>query len=181
MTLSERARKELLVLALAALMLATASVDATPTLTSTAPWWEKITYTFAGDGSQYCRYETSLSATGAEACESDEAPAKGATSSDGTFTKITIERRFSPEGASAPASLQAGETLLGGQVMAISIDSTGAVKSCKVVGVSGDFKPPFGCNEARAERYRASAPSDVATLRNALMTVLVYGHEEYLS
>jgi hypothetical protein len=172
------------VLGLAALFLAAASANASPSFTSTAPWWEKVTFTISGDGAnQTCRYESSLASAAAESCGSEDEPASlahDASGSTSTLTKITIERRFTPGTTPQPVDLNPGETLLGGQLMALDIDGGGKVLSCRVVGSAGDVKPPYGCDEARAERFQASASSTAQQLRHGLMTVFVYGHEEYL-
>ena len=164
-----------------ALILAAASTNAMPALTSTSPWWEKVTYTISGDGGQQaCRYESSLG--GARSCDDlgDSAPFGGAASgSQGTYTKITIERRFTPGSRPDPGTLQSGDTLLGGQVMALAIDESGSVQGCKVLAASGDVRPAYGCAEARAEKFSASAASDATELRQGYMTIMVYGHEEY--
>ena len=171
-------------LGLAALILAAASAGASPSTTSVSPWWEKITYTLSGDGSQQaCAYESSLAQ--ARSCDAAEdsagpnlAPANGST---GAYTKITIERRFTPGSQPHPVSLESGDTLLGGQIMALAIDAKGSVSGCRVIGASGDVQPPYGCREARAERFEASAVPETQTVRQAFMTVAVYGHEEYLA
>ena len=174
-------------LALAALMLASASPTPSPALTSTAPWWERFTFTMTGDGTQQaCQYATSLPVTAAPECgdDSDDADATNAGlqqasgSSGGTYTKITIERRFTPATQPEPVKLETGDTLLGEQVLALAIDGSGAVRSCAIVGKSGEMKPPYGCNEARSEKFAANARS-TPELRHGFMTVLVYGHEEY--
>jgi hypothetical protein len=177
------------VLALAALMLAAASPTSTPSpaLTSTAPWWEKFTFTMTQDGTQQaCQYATSLPVSGAPGCGDDgddaDAPNAGlqqaSSSSGGGYTKITIERRFTPALMPDPVKLETGDTLLGEQVLALAIDHTGAVKSCAIIGKSGEMKPPYGCEEARSEKFEANART-AAQLRHGFMTVLVYGHEEY--
>lgn len=171
-----------IVLGLAALVLAAASANASPSLTSTAPWWEKVTYTFAGDGGQQsCRYESSLA--GGRACDADEqsSPMKAAGGATGTYTKITIERRFSPGGQPEAVGLAAGDTLLGGQVLALAIDDKGAVKSCRTIVASGEIRPAYGCDEARAERFEAGARKQAAEVSQGFMTIIVYGHEEYLA
>lgn len=168
-------------LGLAALILAAASANASPELTPASPWWEKITYTISGDGAQQsCVYQSSLA--GARSCDSDEqsSPIRARSGSTGTYTKITIERRFTPPGGPDPLSLEAGDTLLGGQVMALAIDGTGAVRSCQILAASGDVRPAYGCKQARAERFEASA-RETEPVREAFMTILVYGHEEYLA
>lgn len=168
-------------LGLAALILAAASANASPSLTSASPWWEKITYTMTGDGAQQaCVYQSSLA--GARSCDGDEksSPVEAASNSTGSYTKITIERRFNPGQEPERASLEKGDTLLGGQVMALAIDGTGAVRSCKVVAASGEIRPGYSCKEARAERFDASAHKN-PPVRQAFMTILVYGHEESLA
>jgi hypothetical protein len=173
-----------IVLSLAALILAAASADPTPALASSSPWWEKITYTISGDAAQQsCRYESSLEAAGAKSCDAEDAsfPLRGAASgSAGTYTKITIERRFAPDRPD-PVKLESGDTLLGGQVIALAIDATGKVRTCEILGASGDVRPAYGCREARAERFEASAGRATEQVRQGYMTILVYGHEEYLA
>lgn len=168
-------------LGLAALILAAASANASPTLTSASPWWEKITYTISGDGArQSCVFESSLA--GARSCDSDErsSPIRAASGSTASYTKISIERRFTPRGEGDPLRLEPGDTLLGGQVMALAIDGTGAVRSCQVLAASGDVRPAYSCSQARAERFEASA-RETSQVRQAFMTILVYGHEENLA
>lgn len=173
-------------LALAALMLAAASPTTAPSpaLTSTVPWWEKFTFTMTQDGiQQACQYATSLPTTGAPGCgdDSDDAGSEmtsAKASSSGSYTKITVERRFTPAAQPEPVKLQTGDTLLGEQVLALAIDKAGAVKSCAIIGKSGEMKPPYGCEEARTEKFEANARS-APQLRHGFMTVLVYGHEEY--
>ena len=41
--------------------------------------------------------------------------------------------------------------------MALAIDSAGSVKGCKIVATGGDMTPDYGCKEATAERFEASA------------------------
>lgn len=171
-------------LGLAAMILAAASADASPALTSHTPWWEKVTYTIIGDSAQQsCQYESSIA--GARNCDSDEAssPLRPAASdaTTGTFTKITIERRFTPAGAPHPGGLEPGDTLLGGQIMALAIDTAGTVRGCKVLAASGDVRPAYGCDDVRAERFEASAGRATPEVRQAFMTIVVYGHEEQLA
>ncbi len=171
-------------LGLAALFLAAATGVSSPALTSSAPWWEKVTYTITGDGDQQsCRYESSLAAAGAEACDdSDSERIQHASSSaTGGYTKITIERRFSPGGQLDPFKLETGDTLLGGQVLALEIDGSGSVRSCETVATSKALKPAYDCDAARAERFEASAGRSTAQVRRGLMTIIVYGHEEDLA
>ena len=73
-----------------------------------------------------------------------------------------------------------GDTLLGGQILALGIDGTGSVNSCKVVATSGDMTPDYGCNEASKEQFEASkaAGSDAQV---SFMTIMVYGHNEHVA
>ena len=176
-------------LALAALMLA-ASAAPSPALDSTAPWWEKFTFTMTDDGTQEgCSYQSSTAIPGSDGCSdtssgSSSSSIQHAASSDGgiatgSYTKITIERRFTPAIIPEPFSVAAGDTLIGGQVLALAIDPSGGVRGCQVVESSGEMKPPYSCEEARTERFEASAGRRMAQLRHGYMTVLVYGHQEY--
>jgi hypothetical protein len=171
------------VLGLAALVFAAASVNASPSTTSVSPWWERITWTFSGDGAQQsCKFESSLD--GRTTCdrEDESGPTiSGGSGSAGSYTKITVERRFTPAGRPDRVSLQSGDTMLGGQIIALAIGTDGAVHSCRIIGASGDVQPPYGCREARAERFEASAGRETPEVRQAFMTVVVYGHEEYLA
>jgi hypothetical protein len=186
-------RSEQVFRAIAALILASAAIGATAsatqpkppssdTLLSNSPWWEKITVTMSGDGkAQSCLYESSLKPDAATSCDVDASPASVSDSSPGAkdeYTKITFERRFTPGAAPAKAGLQAGDTLLGGQMMALAIDPHGAVKGCKIVAKSGDVQPEYGCAEATAERFDASAARGPE--RDGYMTILVYGHSEHM-
>jgi hypothetical protein len=153
------------------------------TLVSTAPWWEKVTVTIGGDGkTQACRYESSLKPADGQQCDVSGATAAAgeASGSKTELTKITFERRFSPGAEPASPKMQTGDTLLGGQVMALAIDAHGQVKKCQVVAASGGIKPDYGCDEATAERFDASvgAPHNIA--REGYMTILVYGHPEHV-
>lgn len=170
--------------ALAALALASTTAQTSPALNSTAPWWERVTVTVTDDGqTQSCHYETSRSAAASKDCsvvgsQASMAKASSSSADKASVTRITFERRFSPT-ASNLTSLQPGETLLGGQVMALAIDSAGAVKGCKVVETSGSVTPQYGCNEAQSERFQASAAAP--GVRHAgYMTILVYGHSEHV-
>lgn len=169
---------------IAALALASASAN-TPTLTSNAPWWEKVTVTVTDDGqTQSCRYESSItpnagkdcSVTGNAASMNHKAGAKD------EYTRITFERRFTPNAKPDLAALQPGETLLGGQVMALAIDGKGAVRGCQVVQTGGDVTPQYGCSEVQAERFTASAvtPRARPVEHEGYMTILVYGHSEHV-
>jgi hypothetical protein len=178
--------------ALAALALASASAQpsATPTspaLTSSAAWWERVTVTVTDDGkTQSCRYESSLQASPAQNCSVSESSSASAgthpaSAKDG-YTRLTFERRFSPGTQITAAAVQPGEKLLGGQVMALAIDAKGAVKNCRVVSTSGSVTPQYGCDEAAAERFDASASTarTHSPEREGYMTILVYGHSEHI-
>lgn len=166
-------------LGLVALMLASsASAEASPSLASSSAWWEKVTYTMTGEGEQQsCTFESSL--TGARSCATSESssPVRAASSGAGSYTTVTIERRFTPNGEAPALPMQPGDTLLGGQVMALAIDDAGAVKGCKVVARAGSVTPDYGCDEAAGEKFEASA-GDVPASAQGFMTILVYGHQE---
>ena len=172
-------------LGLAALFLAAATAGASPSLMSTAPWWERVTYTITGDGHQQsCKFESSLGAASAEECNDEKSSTQmrqAAGKSDGSYTKITIERRFSPGAQLEPFQLETGDTLLGAQVLALEIDKSGAVSSCETVATSKDLKPAYDCDLARTERFEASAGRPSQQVRRGLMTIIVYGHEEDLA
>lgn len=175
--------------AIAALILASsAAQSATSTLTSSASWWEKVTVTMTDDGNpQSCKYESSWQPNAAHDCtvSSNEAAATKTSHVSGAkdqVTRITFERRFNPGVKPQMASLQPGETLLSGQMMALAIDGGGAVKNCQVVATSGSVTPQYGCADASAERFEASAGAARAQSpeREGFMTVLVYGHSEHV-
>jgi len=172
--------------AIAALALASASAQPTATLSS-APWWEKVTVTVTDDGkARSCQYESSLGAGKSQDCSvsgSEAAMTKSsgaAASAKDQYTRITFERRFNPGARPDKPALQAGELLLGGQVMALAIDGKGAVEHCQVVATSGSVTPQYGCSEASAERFEASATSVRAPAREGYMTIIVYGHSEHV-
>jgi hypothetical protein len=179
--------------AIAALALASASTQITATstqpLTSSAPWWERVTVSVSDDGkTQGCKYESSLGGGKSTECSvtSDEATAtKASGSSSGAkdkITRITFERRFTPAAKPVAPTMQPGDLLLGGAVMALAIDGKGAVERCQVVATSGSVPPQYGCDEASAERFDASAadPHFRAPAREGYMTILVYGHSEHV-
>jgi hypothetical protein len=147
-----------------------------------------VTVLVADDGqAQSCRYESSLQPTAGKECSVEGAEATAAKSgeagsgSKSEFTRITFERRFSP-GAKPDMELQPGETLLGGRVLALAIDSRGAVKNCQVVANSGSVTPQYGCSDVAAERFEASAakPGSAAGQRQGYMSIIVYGHSEHV-
>jgi hypothetical protein len=172
--------------AIAALALASATTQPTPSLVSSAPWWEKLTVTIAGDGQpQGCQFESSTKPQAAQNCDvtggEKATMSSAAGSSSGTkdeYTRITFERRFSPGTQPDLGKLQAGDTLIGGQIMALAIDALGQVKGCKIVAETGSMRPQYGCDEASAERFQASAAR--APEREGYMAVLVYGHSEHV-
>jgi hypothetical protein len=144
-----------------------------------------VVVTVTDDGqTQSCRYESSLKPEGALDCSvvRSEATKASAGGSKGEYTRITFERRFTPGTTLNAPSPSAGETLLGGRIMALGIDPHGTVKTCKVVSISGSLAPQYGCDEASAERFDASAtdPHAQATEREGYMTILVYGHSEHV-
>src|SRR5947209_14732721 len=71
--------------AIAALALASATAHASTstTLSSSAPWWERVTVTVTGDGQpRSCRYETSLQPSAAQHCDVSDDQAAVVASSD---------------------------------------------------------------------------------------------------
>lgn len=173
-------------LKIAALAVAAATATQSPALVSSAPWWEKVTVTLSGDGNAHsCTYETNLRAAAANACEVSSGGKAFSASESGSkeeLTRITFERRFVP-GVAVPgeADMEPGDTLLGQQVMALAIDGAGAVKACKIVATAGDMTPEYGCDEAKTEKFEASAKPASGEHRLGYMTVLVYGHEEHVA
>ena len=171
-----------------ALSLASASALATAStpdaLNSTSSWWERVTVTVTDDGkTQSCRYETSLQPDNAATCTASTGSVAKVDASavvKDKVTSITFERRFTPGARPQAETLKPGETLLGGQVMALAIDGRGAVKNCKIVATSGAVTPEYGCDEAAAEKFEASAKSGAAmsAQREGYLTIVVYGHSE---
>jgi hypothetical protein len=153
-------------------------------LDSSAPWWERVTVTISGDGQpKACQFESSLTPGGAKNCDvvaSAGASAKlsGSGSKD-QYTRITFERRFSPGATPVAADLPTGDTLLGQQVMSLAIGAKGTVEGCKIVAASGDMRPDYGCKEASAEKFQASART-ATPVRQGYMTIIVYGHSEHV-
>lgn len=173
--------------AIAALALASTSAHPSATLTMSTPWWERVTVTVTDDGkARSCHYESSLGGGKAQDCsvEDDSASVTKTSSSPGTkdqYTRITFERRFDPGVKAVTPTLEPGEMLLGGQVMALAIDGKGAVEHCQVVATSGSVTPEYGCDEASAERFEASATTAAkAPAREGYMTIIVYGHSEHV-
>jgi hypothetical protein len=98
----------------------------------------------------------------------------------GTYSRLTYERRFSPGGRLDAGTLRPGDTLLGRQVLFLTFRDDGAIQSCDVIASSGELQFQYNCDAARKERFRAPA-SLGATPRQAFMTILAYGHTEYLA
>ena len=169
----------------AALAAATPSPPPSPALDASAPWWEKITRTIDGSGTERsCKYETSLLPKSAEGCEVEASVgigARGVSARAGLTSKLTFERRFSPGGRLDSGRLQPGDTLLTRHVMFLTIDPAGSVQSCRVVAALGDEASAYGCAEAKAERFQARAGSTAEGTRQAFMTILVYGHTEQVA
>ena len=168
---------------LALLAAALAASTSSPVLESSVPWWERITVTVDDNGKQQsCRYETSFSASGGQACDEGMASTvpSGGKASSGLYSKLTFERRFSPGGRLDSGRLQPGDTLLGRQVMFLTFDAKGAIASCHVVSASGDAPSDYGCDEARKEQFRAQANA-APGMRQAFMTILAYGHTEHIA
>ena len=175
-------------LALIAAVLATTPVQApapTSILEASTPWWERISVTVDDKGTQQaCTYQSSLSPSGAEVCEEDMAASvqpRRLKAPSGLFSKLTFERRFSPGGKLDSGRLEAGDELLGQQVMFLTIDHDGSIASCRVVGTSGDMLPTYGCKQAQSEQFRAQASAATQTPRQAFMTIRVYGHQEQIA
>jgi hypothetical protein len=172
--------------AIAALVLASTTAHSTATLSSAVPWWERVTVTVNDDGNtRSCRYESSLQPSAAKDCSvvgtATATATRAPSGAKDEFTRITFERRFNP-GTKPDMTLQPGEVLLGGQMMALAIDGAGAVKGCQIVATSGSVTPQYGCSEAEAERFEASAGGarEPARAREGYMTIIVYGHSEHV-
>lgn len=190
MPAERRERRSLKVLKIAALVLASAtaalgvaaSASTPSTLVANSPWWEKVTVTLDGNGKpEACSYQTSLKSA-VDNCDVDSGQAAVATkasASKGEVTRITFERRFDPGKEPAKPNLEAGDTLLGGQVMALAIDPRGMVKDCHIVATSGELQPQYSCSDATAERFQASV-GGTQKEEDGYMTILVYGHSEHM-
>jgi hypothetical protein len=168
---------------IAALTLASATAHSATALLPSSPWWERVTVTISGDGKpQSCRFESSLEPDSAQSCDVVGSAASAATPSGAKdqYTRITFERRFKPGAQPDAGDVQPGETLLGGQVMALGIDPLGEVKTCKVVSQSGSMRPEYGCAQAATERFEASAATPAPTAREGYLTIIVYGHSEHV-
>lgn len=161
-----------------------ASTASSAVLEPAMPWWERITVTFDDKGAQQsCKYQSSLSPSGAEACDDDMAAglkSRGEKGQAGVYSKLTFERRFSPV-TPDNGRLQPGDQLLGRQVMYLTINAEGSIDTCKVVSTSGDMPPSYDCEEVKTEQFRAAASANSAMPRQAFMTVLAYGHQEQIA
>lgn len=160
---------------------ADATADDSDALESAVAWWERITVTVDDKGTQQsCRYETSLA--GSTDCDKAMAASIGSSGNNtaGLFKKVTFERRFSPNGKPDAGKLQPGDTLLGRQVMYLTIDSNGAITSCKVVATAGEVRSAYGCDDAKKEQFKAEAAAEGSS-RQAFLTVLSYGHTEQIA
>lgn len=155
-----------------------------PVLEPAMPWWERITVTFDDKGMQQsCKFQSSLSPSGAEACDDETAAgfkSRSGASQTGVYSKLTFERRFSPVTPDS-GRLQPGDQLLGRQVMYLTINPEGSIDSCKVVSTSGDLRSNYDCEEVKSEQFRAQASASSAPPRQAFMTILAYGHMEQIA
>ena len=154
----------------------------TEALSSTAPWWERLVLTLGDEGeTRTCTYQTSLIPGETKACEVTGATARAEQASAAglpeQLTHVTFERRFSPDAAMDDAAVAVGDTLIGKSVLALAIDAQGKVRGCKVV-VTGGMKPDYGCKEAAAEKFEASATAAPVATRVSTLTILVYAHDE---
>ncbi|MCL6683147.1 hypothetical protein [Sphingomonas alba] len=172
----------------AAAIAASTPAPATPSdlvLESAVPWFERITVTLDDKGAQKsCKYQFSLSQTGAEDCDKDMAASVGpkqAKGQDGVYSKLTFERRFSPGTKLDTGKLPTGDKLLSQQVLFLTIDAKGEIGSCKVLATSGDLLPAYDCDQAKTEQFKVAASAPAGTQSEAFMTVTVYGHQEQIA
>ena len=105
--------------AIAALILASTSAQTSPTLTSTAPWWERVTVTVNDDGNtQSCVYKSSLQPTAAKECSvsGNEAELTDWFAHEMAAAGLPAARRardwavFKPERSGKPVVLLAGHS-----------------------------------------------------------------------
>lgn len=160
-----------------------AATAATAALESSIPWWEKVTVTVDDKGEKQCRYEASYSGKGQEACDKDlaESIPAGKSGQAGLYSKLTFERRFSPGGIRLDSGrLQPGDTLIGRQVMFLTLGEDGSIASCHVVASSGEAPSDYDCDEVKKEQFKVQASADPGA-RQAFMTVLAYGHTEQIA
>ena len=170
---------------LAALAASTPHSTAADTLEASVPWVEKISVTVDDKGAQQsCTYQSSLSPSGARACDKDMADsmkANGVKGPSGVFSKLTFERRFSPGGRLDSGRLQPGDKLLGQQVMFLTFAADGSIESCKLLATSGEMQLAYGCKQAQEEQFRVPASAPSTSPRQAFMTILAYGHQEQIA
>lgn len=169
---------------LSLIALALAASTSSPTLDASAAWWERVTMTVDESGAQRsCTYESSISPSPSEGCEAQPAARsqKAASGPEGVYSKLTFERRFSPGPRPNSVRLRPGDKLLAQRVMFLTIDADGSVQACRVVAESGDSRPDYGCEGARAERFRVLANAAGEPTRQAFMTILIYGHVEQIA
>ena len=151
-------------------------------LESAVPWWEKVTVTVDDKGEKKCLFEASLSGKGQEACDKDlaESIPAGKSGQAGLYSKLTFERRFSPGAIRLDSGrLQPGDTLIGRQVMFLTLEADGSIASCHVVSTAGESPSDYDCDEVKKEQFKAQA-SETPGARQAFMTVLAYGHSEQI-
>lgn len=168
---------------LALFAVALAASAQSPILEASVPWWERITVTVDDKGKQQsCQYQVSLIPSAAKACDEATAASVGSPARNraGIYSKVTFERRFSPGGQLDSGQLQPGDTLLGRQVMFLTISAEGLIESCHVVAATGDMAFQYDCDAARKEQFRAQASAG-PNARQAFMTVLAYGHTEQMA
>ena len=153
-------------------------------LESSVPWFERITVTVDDQGKQRaCRYQSSLMLGGPKPCDESMASTVPATAKAGTgvYSKLTFERRFSPAPKLDSGRLGTGDKLLAQQVLFLTINADGSIAACRVVGRAGDMMPAYGCDEARTEQFRVPASTSSTAIREAFMTIFVYGHQEHFA
>lgn len=159
------------------------AATASPLLESAIPWWEKVMVTVDDKGEKQCRYEASYSGKGVEACDKDlaESIPAGKSGQAGLYSKVTFERRFSPGvGRVDSGQLQPGDTLIGRQVMFLTLEEDGSIASCHVVSKSGESPSDYDCDEVKKEQFKAQASAETGA-RQAFLTVLAYGHTEQIA
>ena len=151
--------------------------EAASQLSASAPWWERLIVTVGDEGETHaCQYETSLQPGERQPCDVEGA-AQAAAAVPEQVTRITFERRFSPAANMADGEVAAGDSLLGKSVLALAINAEGRVLGCKIVATGG-MKTDYGCKEAAAEKFEASATTVIEPPRVATLTILVYAHNE---
>lgn len=174
-------------LASIALALAASAAANAPaaTLESSRPWWERIAVTVDGKGAQHsCTFQSSLEPSGPKACDAEVASGmkvSGSGAPEGAYSKITFERRFSPAAALDSGKLEPGDTLLARQVLFLTIGADGSIDGCNVVATSGEMRLAYGCDEAKAEQFRAPDQGRPPAARQAFLTILAYSHQEQIA